>query len=75
VKTIQDLGQVVAQLRKERGLTQVAVASQAGITKDLLSRFERGGAGGDGLAQAAGGAGRAGRGVGGDGIRPVGHAR
>ena len=40
--TLQELGQAVAQLRKERGLTQAVVANQAGITKDLLSRFERG---------------------------------
>ena len=42
--TLQELGLAVARLRKERGLTQMVVASQAGITKDLLSRFERGGA-------------------------------
>ena len=40
--TLQELGQAVSRLRKERGLTQAVVASQAGITKDLLSRFERG---------------------------------
>jgi transcriptional regulator with XRE-family HTH domain len=42
VTTLKELGQAVAHLRKKRGLTQTAVASQAGITKDLLSRFERG---------------------------------
>jgi DNA-binding transcriptional regulator YiaG len=42
MKTIQEMGQAVAVLRKELGLKQGVVAAQAGIALDTLSRFERG---------------------------------
>jgi len=42
MKTIDELGAAVAERRKARGLTQAEVALRAGITKDLLSRLERG---------------------------------
>ena len=42
MKTLQDLGAAVAALRRELNLKQDVVASQAGITPESLSRFERG---------------------------------
>jgi len=42
VKTLQELGEAVAQKRRELGLRQAAVAAQAGVTAESLSRFERG---------------------------------
>lgn len=42
MKTLQELGQAVAANRKKAGLKQGAVAAQAGITQESLSRFERG---------------------------------
>lgn len=42
MKTIQELGEVVASRRRSAGLRQAAVAQQAGITAESLSRFERG---------------------------------
>jgi len=42
MKTLQELGQAVAANRKEAGLKQGAVASQAGVAQESLSRFERG---------------------------------
>jgi HTH-type transcriptional regulator / antitoxin HipB len=42
VQTLQELGEAVAERRKALGLRQQAVAEQAGITPESLSRFERG---------------------------------
>jgi HTH-type transcriptional regulator/antitoxin HipB len=42
MKTLTELGAAVAARRNELGLQQQAVASQAGITPESLSRFERG---------------------------------
>jgi transcriptional regulator with XRE-family HTH domain len=42
VKTLQELGEAVAITRKELRLKQKDVAAQAGITPELLLRFERG---------------------------------
>jgi transcriptional regulator with XRE-family HTH domain len=42
MKTLQELGEAVAERRKALGLRQQAVAEQAGITPESLSRFERG---------------------------------
>lgn len=42
MQTIQELGAVVATRRQALGLKQGAVATQAGISQESLSRFERG---------------------------------
>lgn len=42
MQTLQELGIAVASRRQSLGLRQKAVAQQAGITPELLSRFERG---------------------------------
>lgn len=42
MQTLQELGDAVAKRRKALGLRQQAVAEQAGITAESLSRFERG---------------------------------
>ncbi|MES2977915.1 MAG: helix-turn-helix transcriptional regulator [Pseudomonadota bacterium] len=42
MQTLQDLGEAVASRRKTLKLRQQAVAQQAGITPESLSRFERG---------------------------------
>ena len=42
MQTIQELGEAVATRRQALGLKQGVVATQAGITQELLSRFERG---------------------------------
>jgi HTH-type transcriptional regulator / antitoxin HipB len=42
MQTIQELGQAVSQRRKVLKLRQKAVAAQAGITPESLSRFEQG---------------------------------
>ena len=42
MQTLKDLGQSVAVRRHGMGLKQAAVALQAGITPESLSRFERG---------------------------------
>ncbi len=42
MQTLQELGEAVATRRKALGLRQQAVAEQAGITPESLSRFERG---------------------------------
>ena len=42
MKTLQDLGQNVATRRKALNYRQSAVAAQAGITAETLSRFEQG---------------------------------
>ena len=42
MQTLQDLGEAVAARRHALGLQQAAVAAQAGITAETLSRFERG---------------------------------
>ena len=42
MQTLQELGEAVALRRKALGLRQQAVAGQAGITPESLSRFERG---------------------------------
>lgn len=42
MQTLQELGEAVATRRKALNLRQQAVAEQAGITPESLSRFERG---------------------------------
>lgn len=42
MRTLQEIGQAVARRRRSLGLHQQAVAAQAGITPESLSRFERG---------------------------------
>lgn len=42
MKTLQELGEVVAATRRDLGLKQKDVAAQAGITPESLLRFERG---------------------------------
>ena len=42
MKTLQELGSAVAGRRKTLGFRQSAVAAQAGITPETLSRFEQG---------------------------------
>ena len=42
MQTLQHLGEAVAVRRRSLGLRQAAVAAQAGITPESLSRFERG---------------------------------
>jgi transcriptional regulator with XRE-family HTH domain len=42
MKTLQQLGEAVASRRKALGFRQSAVAAQAGITPETLSRFEQG---------------------------------
>jgi HTH-type transcriptional regulator/antitoxin HipB len=42
LQTLQELGVAVAQRRHALNLRQTAVAMQAGITAESLSRFERG---------------------------------
>jgi transcriptional regulator with XRE-family HTH domain len=42
MKTLKDLGAAAAALRRELNLKQDVVASQAGISPESLSRFERG---------------------------------
>lgn len=42
MKTLQELGAAVAARREALGLKQRAVALQAGVTPESLSRFERG---------------------------------
>ncbi len=42
MQTLQELGEALAAQRKALGLRQQAVAQQAGITPESLSRFERG---------------------------------
>lgn len=42
MQTLQEIGEAVAERRKELNLRQQSVARQAGITPESLSRFERG---------------------------------
>lgn len=42
MQTLQELGAAVATRRQALGLKQGVVATQAGITQESLSRFERG---------------------------------
>jgi HTH-type transcriptional regulator / antitoxin HipB len=42
LKTLQELGAAVATHRRALGLRQAAVATQAGLTAESLSRFEHG---------------------------------
>jgi HTH-type transcriptional regulator / antitoxin HipB len=42
MKTLDQLGAAVAARRQALGLKQLAVAKQAGVTPESLSRFERG---------------------------------
>ena len=42
MQTLQELGEAVAARRKLLGLKQGDVATQAGVTPESLSRFERG---------------------------------
>ena len=42
MQTLQELGEAVAARRKQLGLKQGDVAAMAGVSAELLSRFERG---------------------------------
>nr|WP_255369394.1 XRE family transcriptional regulator [Luteibacter sp. UNCMF366Tsu5.1] len=42
MQTLTELGEVVASRRRSLGLKQGDVATQAGLTQEALSRFERG---------------------------------
>lgn len=42
MKTLQELGEAVAARRKERHLTQADLARRTGLTRELVTRFERG---------------------------------
>ena len=42
MQTLQSLGEAVSRRRKALGLKQGAVAKQAGLSQESLSRFERG---------------------------------
>jgi HTH-type transcriptional regulator / antitoxin HipB len=42
MQTLQELGQAASARRRSLGLRQAAVAQQAGVTPESLSRFERG---------------------------------
>ena len=42
MQTLQELGEAVAARRQTLDLRQATVADQAGISAELLSRFERG---------------------------------
>jgi predicted XRE-type DNA-binding protein len=42
MRTLQELGIAVAASRRDLGLGQKEVASQAGVTRESLVRFERG---------------------------------
>ena len=42
MQTLQELGEALAQRRKQLGLKQGDVAARAGITAESLSRLERG---------------------------------
>lgn len=43
MKTLLELGQSLAQLRRERGLTQKELATLSGLGQSTLARFETGG--------------------------------
>lgn len=43
MNTLADLGQALARLRKERGLTQKQLATLCGMGQSTLARFENGG--------------------------------
>ena len=42
MKSLPELGRALAELRRQRGLTQATLASQAGLQQSVLSRFEAG---------------------------------
>ena len=42
MNTLQELGEAVAARRRERHLTQAELARRAGLTRELVTRFERG---------------------------------
>lgn len=42
MRTVQELGRAVAEHRHQLGLKQGFVATEAGISQECLSRFERG---------------------------------
>ncbi|KRA33544.1 hypothetical protein ASD68_11230 [Rhodanobacter sp. Root627] len=42
MQTLQEVGEAVAVRRRSLGLKQGEVATRAGISQDVLSRFERG---------------------------------
>ena len=42
MKTLQQLGKAVAVRRKEWHLTQAELARRAGLSRELITRFERG---------------------------------
>lgn len=42
MQTLSELGQAAATRRRSRGMKQGVVAANAGISQELLSRFERG---------------------------------
>jgi transcriptional regulator with XRE-family HTH domain len=43
MNTLQDLGLMLARLRKERGMTQKELANLCGMGQSTLARFETGG--------------------------------
>ncbi len=42
VRSPEDLGRAVGELRRARGLTQAQAATNAGISRDWLAQLERG---------------------------------
>jgi transcriptional regulator with XRE-family HTH domain len=42
MKNLPELGRALAELRRQRGLTQAELATQAGLQQSSLSRFEAG---------------------------------
>ncbi len=42
MQTLSELGSAVAERRRKLGLTQIEVATRAGVASDTLSRFELG---------------------------------
>lgn len=42
MRTVQELGEAVAERRRSLGLKQGVVAARAGVAQESLSRFERG---------------------------------
>lgn len=42
IRSAQDLGRAVAELRRAQGKTQVEVAAEGGISRDWLAKLETG---------------------------------
>jgi HTH-type transcriptional regulator / antitoxin HipB len=42
VRSTEDLGRAVADIRRERGMTQTQLAEQAGLTRVWLAKLETG---------------------------------